>query len=151
MQETQKMRVWSLDQEDPSEKEIATHSSILAWRISWTEKPGGVQSMGSQRVGHDWAINTRVQRNVIGLLSPGYSQLWVNIVPNLIISPNCLYLKKSYLCKIKNLFWNVSWLLNFSYLVFPIDSCKNSQMKMAMVLLHIFQHLWRCCGSPRYC
>ena len=40
-------------QEDPLEKEMATHSSILAWRIPWTEDPGGLQSMGSQRVGHD--------------------------------------------------------------------------------------------------
>ena len=39
--------------EDPLEKEIETQSSILAWRIPWTEKPGGLQSMGSQRVGHD--------------------------------------------------------------------------------------------------
>ena len=41
--------------EDPSEKGMATHSSILAWRIPWTEKPGGLQSMGLQRVRHDWA------------------------------------------------------------------------------------------------
>ena len=47
--------VRSLDWEDPLEKEMTTHSSILAWRIPWTEKPGGLQSMGSQRVGHDWA------------------------------------------------------------------------------------------------
>ena len=46
--------VWSLGQEDPLEKEMATHSSILAWRIPWTEEPGGLQSTGSQRVGHDW-------------------------------------------------------------------------------------------------
>ena len=45
--------VQSLDQEDPLEKELATHSSILAWRIPWTEKPGGLQSTGLQRVGHD--------------------------------------------------------------------------------------------------
>ena len=42
-----------LDQEDPPEKEIAMHSSILAWRIPWTEEPGGLWSLGSQRVGHD--------------------------------------------------------------------------------------------------
>ena len=42
-----------LDWEDPLEKEMATHSSILAWRIPWTEEPGGLQSTGSQRVGHD--------------------------------------------------------------------------------------------------
>ena len=50
MQET---RVQSLGQEDPLEKEMVTHSSILAWRIPWTEEPGGLQSMGSLRVGHD--------------------------------------------------------------------------------------------------
>jgi len=46
-------QVRSLGQEDPLEKEMATHSRILAWRIPWTEKPGGLQSMGSQRVRHD--------------------------------------------------------------------------------------------------
>ena len=45
--------VRSLGQEDRLEKEMATHSSILAWRIPWTEEPGGLQSMGLQRVGHD--------------------------------------------------------------------------------------------------
>ena len=45
--------VSSLGQEDPLEKEMAIHSSILAWRIPWTEKPGRLQSMGSQRFGHD--------------------------------------------------------------------------------------------------
>ena len=43
--------------EDPLEKEMATHSSILAWRIPWTEEPGRLQSTGSQRVGHDWATS----------------------------------------------------------------------------------------------
>ena len=57
MQET---RVRSLSQEDPLEKEMATHSSILAWEIPWTEDPGGLQSMGSQRVGHDLAIKQQV-------------------------------------------------------------------------------------------
>ena len=50
--------VWSLGWEYPLEKGKATYSSILAWRIPWTEEPGGVQSMGSQRVEHDWATNT---------------------------------------------------------------------------------------------
>ena len=44
----QEVRVQSLGQDDPLEKEMATHSSILAWRIPWTEEPGGLQSMGSQ-------------------------------------------------------------------------------------------------------
>ena len=46
-------RVQSLGREDPLEKEMATHSNILAWRIPWTEEPGGLQSTGSQRAGHD--------------------------------------------------------------------------------------------------
>ena len=50
--------VRSLGQEDPLEKEMATHSSNLAWKISWTEKPGGLQSVGSQRVEHDWVTNS---------------------------------------------------------------------------------------------
>ena len=45
--------VQSLGQEDPLEKGMAAHSSILAWRIPWTEEPGGLQSMGLQRVGHN--------------------------------------------------------------------------------------------------
>ena len=51
-QETQETEARSWDQEDPLEEGMATHSSILAWRIQWTEEPGGLQSMGSQRVGH---------------------------------------------------------------------------------------------------
>ena len=49
MQETKETRVQSLGQEDPLEKEMATHSSFIAWRIPWTEGPGGLQSMGSQK------------------------------------------------------------------------------------------------------
>ena len=54
MQETW---VLSLDQEDPLEKQMATHLSTLAWKIPWTEEPGRLQSMGSQRVRHDWATS----------------------------------------------------------------------------------------------
>jgi len=50
--------VWFLGWEDPLEEGMATHSSILAWRIPRTEEPGGLQSMGSQRVRHDWVTNT---------------------------------------------------------------------------------------------
>ena len=62
MQET---RFQSLGWEDPLEKEVATHSSILAWRIPWTEKPGGLQSMGLQRVGHDLATKEKQQQTTI--------------------------------------------------------------------------------------
>ena len=54
----QEIRVQSLGREDPLEKEMATHSSILAWEIPWTEEPGGLQSMVLQRAGHDRVTNT---------------------------------------------------------------------------------------------
>ena len=57
MQDTQ---VWFLGQEDPLEKGMATYSSILAWRIPWAEEPGQLQSMGLQRVGHNWVTNTHI-------------------------------------------------------------------------------------------
>ena len=62
------MRVRSLGREDPLEEGMATHFSILAWRIPWTEEPGGLQSMGSQRVAHDWSglacMQTRTREGV---------------------------------------------------------------------------------------
>ena len=64
MQETQEMHVQTLGQKDPLEKGIATHSSILAWRIPWTEEAGGLYSVGSQRVGHNWASNTNTIQNI---------------------------------------------------------------------------------------
>ena len=54
MPEMQETRVRSVGWEDPLEMEMATHSSILAWEIPWTEEPGSLQSMGLQGVGHDW-------------------------------------------------------------------------------------------------
>ena len=53
MQETEDMQVQALDQGDPLKEGMVTHSSIFAWRIAWTEEPGGLQSMGSQGVRHD--------------------------------------------------------------------------------------------------
>ena len=80
MQETQ---VQSLVQEDPLEKGMATHCSILAWRIPWTEEPGGLQSMELQSVGHDRATNTSTYKEkqcVTEALSLDYSSyaiIWV--------------------------------------------------------------------------
>ena len=53
-------RAQSLGLEDSQEKVMATHSSVLAWEIPWTEEPGGLQSMGSQRIRHDLATNTSI-------------------------------------------------------------------------------------------
>ena len=57
----QEIWIWSLGWEDPLEKEMATHSSILVWNIPWTEKPGRLQFMGSQRVGHNWATSLHIE------------------------------------------------------------------------------------------
>ena len=61
MQET---RVWSLGQEDPLEKGMAIHTSILAWKIPWTEEPGRLWSTGLQRVREDWVTNLRLYNSV---------------------------------------------------------------------------------------
>ena len=76
MQETW---VQSLGQEDPLEKEMATHSSTLAWKILWTEKPGRLQSMGSQRVGHDWVTSLSFTFFLIGIKTLWIS-LWIFIL-----------------------------------------------------------------------
>ena len=70
VQELQETRVWSLGQEDPLEEKMATHSSILSWRIPWTEKPGGLQSMGSQRV--DTTEQPSIDMLLPQLLSPSH-------------------------------------------------------------------------------
>ena len=68
-QELQDMWVQTLGQEDPLEKGMATRSSIPAWRIPWTEEPGGLQSMGLQRVGHDWSKSAQELATVAGVVS----------------------------------------------------------------------------------
>ena len=71
MQETQEMRVRSLGWEDPLVKEMATHSSVLAWKIPWTEELSGLQSMGSQGVRHDWVTESGTHLNTVVLHSNG--------------------------------------------------------------------------------
>ena len=84
--------VQSLDPEDPLEKKMATHSSILAWRIPWTEEPGGLQSVGSQRVGHDWATSLSLSQSLAlrpaAFSSPG-SLLEMQIPPVLLLDQFC--------------------------------------------------------------
>ena len=74
MQETW---VPSLDQEDPLEREMATHSNVLAWRIPWTEEPDGLQSMESQRVRQDWVTNTHTHTHT----HTHTEQLWIKLLP----------------------------------------------------------------------
>ena len=88
----QEMRVRSLDGEDLLEKKMATHSSILAWRISWTEEPGGLQFMESQTAGHDLATknnNSSLNNEAIIVL---FSKLPLFISPSFLIIIKSLYL-----------------------------------------------------------
>ena len=64
MQESQETKIQSLGGQDLLEKEMATHSSILAWEIPWPEEPGGLQSMGSQTVGHNLMTKQQQQQHI---------------------------------------------------------------------------------------
>ena len=78
--------VQSLRQEDPLEKEMATHSSTLAWKIPWTEEPGRLQSMGLQRVEHDWATSRSVLR-IFPLFCPWSIYLCLSVTPLIVDGP----------------------------------------------------------------
>ena len=86
MQETPEMRVRFLGQEDPLEKEMATHSSILAWEIPWTEEPGGPQSMGLRRVRHDY-VHRHTSVVLVSALRQSESAICVHISPPSLASP----------------------------------------------------------------
>ena len=86
MQDT---RVQFLGWEDPLEKEMATQSSTLAWKIPWTEEPGGLQSMGSQIVGHDWVTSLSLSFQWVYSSFQGYfnHQLWIADLYSLLSFP----------------------------------------------------------------
>ena len=75
-QESQEMQVWSLSWENHLEEEMATHSRILARIIPWTEKPGGLQSLGLQRVGHNWVTEHTCTTLPPARSSHGNSEMW---------------------------------------------------------------------------
>ena len=95
-------RVQSLGQEDPLEKEMATHSSTLGWRIPWREEPGILQSMGSQRVGHDWANSLS--------LSPIFQTLNVTSMKLTDLSPKSTSLSSA---AVKKIFWGQDLLMDW--------------------------------------
>ena len=106
MQEMQETQVQSLGWEDALEKEMAPHSSILAWKIPWTEEPGGLQPMGSQRVRHDSAhTHTEGPFQSLSPGSSGLSQKWESwcgqrtLTPDLFQIPSILFLLNPFLTK----------------------------------------------------
>ena len=119
MQET---RVRSLGREDPLEKEMTTHSSTLAWKIPWTEEPGRLQSMGSQRVRHDWAMSLSLSytQYISQLLYPSICWWILRLLP-------CLSYCKSYCYE----HWNAC-MFSFSSDIYPdfliLDKTRSNQM-----------------------
>ena len=102
----QEILVWSLGWEDLLEKEMATHSSILAWRIPWTEEPGGLQSMGLPRVGHDWVTKATHPT----WKAKGYTKIqnWLKMYPGIeMLSHGSLWYGRETLLRVTNsfLFW----------------------------------------------
>ena len=75
----QEAQVWSLSWEDLPEKGTANHFSILAWEIPWSQEPGGLQPMGSQRVGNNWFTNTFFNEDSLGDLwnNVKYTNIWI--------------------------------------------------------------------------
>ena len=116
--------VGSLGQEDPLEKGMAVHSSILAWRIPWTEEPGGLRSMGSQRVGYDWATNTHTQTHITHtthrhtattkwtLWHTVHFQVCFSLDSELVFTK--IVIEQHILCRIKIVLFSIS---------FPCESC----------------------------
>ena len=88
----QETRVRSLGQEDPLKKGMATHSSILAWRIPRTAKPGRLWFMGSQRVGHDWATEMDWMYTSIKIWIPWWQDLCLGLVDIVIFPSYCVSL-----------------------------------------------------------
>ena len=96
MQETQ---VLFLGQEDPLEKEMETHSCIIAWEIPWTEEPCGLQSMGLQRVGHDFLVHLFIQPR---FFEAQYFPMYVLCVGDIMVNIQSLCLQKTEINTILN-------------------------------------------------
>ena len=95
VQEMQERQVWSLGQQDPLEEEMATHSSILAWKIPWLEEPGGLLSMGLQKIGHDWAPELAWAHACVHACSYTHTHILAEVYRNFCFStstPSCLIL-----------------------------------------------------------
>ena len=115
----QKTWVWFLGWENPLEKGMATHSSILAWRIPWTEESGRLQSMGWQRVRHDSAINTfHIPQPLLHVLlifqTSSFQYFWLNIyrihLQNMYLS--IYYIDTCMIQHLKNRNWKMRWRWN---------------------------------------
>ena len=96
-------RVQSLGREDPLEKEMATHSSILAWRIPWTEELGRLQSTGSQRVGHNWVTSLSLSLGLLYKLTRARESLLEMLIPWICICVSVTCIQYAYMFYICNM------------------------------------------------
>ena len=130
MQEMWETQLQALGREDPLEKGMATHSSILSWRIPWTEEPGGLQFRGSQRVGHDWS-------------DLAYTQcIYVN--PNILIYPTPFPLAfHTFILYVLLTILNYDLLLVFRASVFTISN-------MGVEVEENMSDLCKACNSEQY-
>ena len=153
MQETQ---VGSLGREDPLEKEMAPHSSTIVWKIPWTEEPGRLQSMGSQRVGHNWSTSLSLSGSPEGFPcgSAGKESARnvgdLGLIPGLERSPGegkgypCQYsgLENSMDCIIHGIPKSWTWLRDFHFtflsLYIPFTSWPSPDYSEANLMYHIF-------------
>ena len=111
--------VQSLSQEDPQEKGVATHSSILAGRTPWTEEPGELQSMESQRVGHNWATNTHRHTHT-------HTHRGLMVEENRQALNTCLKTHFTSICK---------WITKFTFFPCQVAECLPLLPKLAAKLL----------------
>ena len=119
MQETQEAQVWSPDWEDPLEEEMTTQSSIVAWEIRWTEEPGRLQFMGSQRVGHDLATKQQQQTSFRKVLYIYPEKFFLSLVIFIIKYLFNVILNSISLILFVNCCWNVKCMINVYLILFP--------------------------------
>ena len=163
MQETW---VRSLGQEDPLEKWMANHSSILVWRIPWTEKPGGLQSMGLQRAGQDWSdwacvhvSDTRFHIQMMSYsvcLSDSLHSVWRCLVASILLHTalfhSFLWLNSIplYICTTSSLFQGLIFKCSINTVGFGVDPAFKIQAlppsqvtKSKLLALSLFSLLWK--------
>ena len=153
--------VQSLGQEDPLQKGMAIHSSILIWRIPGTEEPDGLQSMGSQRVGHNWATNTNKAHKALGTVSgtketPDVQQLLITTVtllsPHLLItmiillSPHLTRTEDSNPTCGSSALWEPEWACSFLYLMWLLDLTGRLETLLdnALLFITLLEWIWLC-------
>ena len=153
-----------LGPEDPPKKGMATHSSILAWRILWTEKPGGLQSLGLQRVRQDWATNTlttfkkliryvqvdeQTEDKNLGVVSIQISVVDLKTgLKTLQLIPDALHYEWNFPLLFK---WDALFLLHCSYLLFLLELQTNASMSFSKYLFFFLRSCTdRCQRGRRY-